>query len=131
MSTRSTITLSTPEGYQSIYCHNDGYLSHNGAILKEFYDTEDKVKELIKLGSLSSLEKNLAPEEDQEHNFHNRVDDVTVAYHRDRGEDLAIALYDTLEEVYADKEDYNYVFVDGQWWLLKEGLYTDVTLVKF
>jgi hypothetical protein len=131
MSTRSTITLSTPDGYQSIYCHNDGYLSHNGAILKEFYDTEDKVKELIKLGSLSSLNKNLAPEEDQEHSFHKPASQVTVAYHRDRGEDLNIALYDTLEEVYDDREEYNYVFVDGQWWLLEKCSFAKFQLSEF
>jgi len=40
----------------TIYCHWDGYVNHNGMILKEHYD---KVQELIALGGLSSLESKI------------------------------------------------------------------------
>lgn len=39
MSTRSHIGLLLEDGrIESIYCHNDGYLSHNGHILDSFYN---------------------------------------------------------------------------------------------
>ena len=128
MATRSTITLATPKGYDSIYCHYDGYPSHVGKILKQYYNTEDKVKELIALGSLSSLDKHLAPEEGVKHTWDKPASDVTVAYHRDRGEDTLpnVKYYDTLYQVYWNGEEYNYVFEDGEWKLLVEENYRGV-----
>lgn len=122
MATRSTITLSTPEGYDSIYCHWDGYPSHVGKMLKKYYDTEDKVKELIALGSISSLDKKIAPDEGDKHSFCHPAKNVTVAYHRDRGEGAfpSIAHYETLYQVHMEGEEYNYVFEDGEWKLLEE-----------
>ena len=119
-STRSTITLSTPEGYETIYCHWDGHPSSNGKILLDHYDTEDKVKELIALGSLSTLNKKIAPEEGDKHSFCHPAKNVTVAYYRDRGEGTypSIMHYDQLIQLQANREDFNYVFEDGEWWLL-------------
>lgn len=120
MATRSTITLSTPEGYDSIYCHWDGAPSHNGVVLFENYDTEEKVKELIALGSISSLNKYAKPEGGDKHSFCHPAKNITVAYHRDRGEGSSpsIAKYDTLDQVYSEGEDYNYMFEDGEWFLV-------------
>lgn len=56
MATRSIIAyLENNEIYHAIYCHWDGYLSNNGRILKHYYNTEDKVRELIQQGDLKSL----------------------------------------------------------------------------
>ena len=44
MGTRSAIAMKTEDGIRSIYCHWDGYVDHNGRILKEFYSTDEKVK---------------------------------------------------------------------------------------
>lgn len=56
MATRSRIGIKHPNGsITSVYCHNDGYYSHNGKILQENYQCPDKVTQLIALGSLSSL----------------------------------------------------------------------------
>lgn len=57
MSTRCLIGLYNPKDntVTSMYCHSDGYTTCTGAILLTDYDTEDKVKELLNLGSLSSL----------------------------------------------------------------------------
>lgn len=50
MSTRSRIGILNADGsIDSIYCHCDGYLSYNGDILMHHYDTEDKVRALLKL----------------------------------------------------------------------------------
>ena len=63
MGTRSMIGMVEADGSVSaIYCHWDGYLSHNGKILDEHYDSDIKVAELIALGNLSSLGVNLEPE---------------------------------------------------------------------
>ena len=118
MSTRSTITLKTKEGYRSIYCHYDGFPDHNGKILLNHYDTQEKVEELIALGSLSSLNKHLNPAEGDKHSHCHPAKGVTVAYARDRGEELVIHSYKTLNELAEDFQDYNYIFNDGQWELV-------------
>jgi hypothetical protein len=57
MSTRSRIGIENQDGTTtSIYCHFDGYISGVGKLLKEYYTTQAKVKALIKLGDISSLE---------------------------------------------------------------------------
>lgn len=103
MSTRSTISIQTPKGIRSIYCHFDGYLRHNGKILLENYDTPDKVNALIDLGDISSLGENL---------------EKTVAYHRDRGEPLRINECSVAYDI--DEQDYNYLFKDGSWTYWKD-----------
>jgi len=56
MATRSTIAIRNADNtVTAIYCHWDGYLSYNGKILFENYNTEEKVRELIALGDLSVL----------------------------------------------------------------------------
>jgi hypothetical protein len=98
MSTRSTISIETPEGIRSIYCHFDGSLEYVGSKLKEHYNTPEKINALINLGSISSLSKDF---------------DMTVAYHRDRKEPLRIEQVSFLGDISA--QDYNYVFKDGVW----------------
>ena len=62
MSTRSRIAIELPDGkVKSIYCHNDGYLDHNGRILNNFYTDREKVRALIKLGDISSLSEEISP----------------------------------------------------------------------
>jgi hypothetical protein len=56
MSTRSRIGMTMPDGtVQSVYCHHDGYLKHNGLILLECYSDPEKLQELLNLGALSGL----------------------------------------------------------------------------
>lgn len=57
MATRSTIGIIDSKGKEKrIYCHNDGYLSNNGEILLKYWNSADKVNELMEFGSISSLE---------------------------------------------------------------------------
>ena len=92
MATRSTNALEFADGtVQQIYCHNDGYLSYNGRILQEHYMDPFKVRDLIDLGSISSLSPTL---------------EGVVAYGRDRGET------DTEAGRFTDFQDYK---VNGQW----------------
>lgn len=59
MATRSNIGIEENGNVKYVYCHWDGYPSWVGAILKKYYNTEEKVKNLIELGSISSLARSL------------------------------------------------------------------------
>lgn len=95
MGTRSNIGIQHSDGsYDVIYCHWDGYPSHNGRILYEHYQELEKIKQLIALGDISIL----APEIGEKHNFEKRSggkandgyrkehENMCLAYGRDREE---------------------------------------------
>lgn len=86
MGTRSRIGYIGTNGRNivSVYCHWDGYPSHNGKILLENYNTLDKVKELVDEGDISSLRPKCNKPEG--HSFNKPVDGYTIYYGRDRGE---------------------------------------------
>jgi hypothetical protein len=119
MATRSRIGIEKEDGtILSIYCHWDGYPSHNGRILLESYTDKEKVSDLIELGSISILAKNLTPIDGAAHDFDKPAKDVVVAYHRDRGEGLQIPRVNASVEAFAksDFEEYGYIFTkEGQW----------------
>lgn len=72
MATRSAIGIVELDGsIAAIYCHNDGYVEHNGRILNEHYTDFETVDALIDMGNLSSLSTKA---------------ETSVAYGRDRGE---------------------------------------------
>ena len=86
MATRSLIGIKNQDNSITyIYCHWDGYPSHNGSILLNHYNNKKIVYELMDLGDLSSLQKNLYAE-DNSHSWANPTPGVCVAYGRDRGE---------------------------------------------
>ena len=120
MSTHSIIAYKTPEGkYRGIYCQFDGYPSHNGKILKEHYTDPDKIKQLIDLGNLSSLEANVHPK-GSNHNYRTPEKGVCVYYVRDRGddwEDEKPVEDDNLQEFleYLPDVPYLYLFENGKW----------------
>lgn len=109
MSTHSTIAVKLTDGSVNlIYCHSDGYIESVGAKLLTHYNTYEKVLELILLGDISSLGENSSN---------------TFAYHRDREEDLNIFYYPAIELYFKEEhnkgilEGYNYIFIDGEWWV--------------
>ena len=118
MATRSTIAVKHEDGTVSqIYCHWDGYLSHNGKLLMEHYNTLLGAEFLVSKGSLVTLAPRVTPDKDAIHTFEVAQNGVCVYYCRDRGEDLVINRYDTVSE-YLDKfqgEDYNYYFNGESW----------------
>ena len=60
MGTRSRIGIQLKDNsVLSVYCHWDGYPSFNGRVLREFYDTKEKVDQLINGGNISSLHTNV------------------------------------------------------------------------
>ena len=72
MATRSLVGINLNNGLTKIiYCHWDGYPSHNGQILMNNYNSPAAVVGLMELGDLSSL---------------GETPDECKAYHRDRNE---------------------------------------------
>lgn len=118
MSTRSYICKELPNGkYKTIYCHSDGYIDYNGAILHEVYNTEKKVDKLLSLGNLSSLGVTTEPNKKHEHNFDHRQQYVCVAYGRDRQETDQEARELSLQQMFKNTWiEYFYLFdKDGKW----------------
>ena len=128
MSTRSHIGISTVEEGISyvkyVYCHFDGYtIDGVGQMLFEHYKDEEKVKELISLGDISFLEKNIEPSKDSNHSFYTPEKDVTVFYHRDRKENLDNSKARKISDLKYypdDMVDYIYLFENNQWYLIEK-----------
>jgi hypothetical protein len=118
MSTRSRIGYVEKDGsVVSIYSHWDGYPSHHGTILLNHYKTLSKVKSLVKLGAISSLGTKVSTK--KPHTFDRPQADVTVAYHRDRGEDFEQIKYNGVDEfVHGDIDEWGYLFKDGKWYVV-------------
>lgn len=119
MSTRSYICMETEPGkYVGSYCHCDGYLTYNGAMLLDHYSNREKVERLISLGDMSTLNENIDPNPLREHSFDDPQNGVTVFYGRDRGEKGTEAREVTLDDVNAPDSwiEYCYVYgLDGKW----------------
>ena len=120
MATRSRIGMEQPNGeVRSIYCHWDGYPEGVGATLREHYTNPEKVEALIALGDISSLNRAVSVNiPGVTHTFDNPDPDVTVAYHRDRGEEFRAPRVDSSVEAFSrsDIEEYGYVFTQsGEW----------------
>lgn len=120
MATRSNIGIINENGtVEVIYCHWDGSPSTNGKILLEHYTTNEKVRELINLGAISTLQKN--PGKPPEgHSRKTPKDDYVIAYHRDWGETLEpAAVYEDVtmvaSECFVDNDvEYLYLFCSIQ-----------------
>ncbi len=117
MATRSRIGIQNQDGsVSSIYCHFDGYPEGVGTTLNEHYSNRQKLNMLINLGDISILGENIATMD--EHSFNNPKPGITVAYHRDRGEELRPARTDHSLEMFSesDYECYGYIYtLEGKW----------------
>ena len=114
MATRSTIALEFADGtIGQVYCHWDGYLQHNGRMLLANYSNPYVLRDLIDLGSLSSLQPKIGTKHPFSHydtgltlvEFSNMYRDMCTFYGRDRGEGQSDATY---------FKDYEHFLVDGQ-----------------
>jgi len=97
-----------------IYCHFDGYPSHNGDILFNHYTDREKVIQLIDLGDISSLGKDIG----EKHDFNKPPDGQVNAYGRDRGEkDTEYQTSESVEEFLDEAdEEYTYLFDENDEW---------------
>ena len=80
MSTRSWIGIKQKDqSLNLVYCHYDGYIEHNGLLLQNYYQTIDKIKQLIKNGSIRILNETVeSTEYFDEQNFiqYKSIDDL-------------------------------------------------------
>lgn len=137
MSTNATIAVTNGVMCKAVYLHWDGYLSWAGVMLHDYYATPEKVEQLISLGALSSIRERLEPAFGEYHTFENPMEDVTIAYHRDRDEPLEIHTFPDLslmgDKIFikrlAQISDGNYVYLfdtrKGQWFVSVTGYFLD------
>ena len=129
MGTHSRIGVMHGDKVKSVYCHWDGYLEHNGAILQEYYDSA-KANNLVALGDMSTLrpqigEKHafsqfdLPPEEVEAYKELTR--DWCTFYGRDRGEVSVWKVANTFEEFLEQADgcgaEFYYIMKDGVWYV--------------
>lgn len=104
MATRSTIAILNEDGTVSqIYCHWDGYLDGVGTELIESYNSRELVNALMIEGD------------------HSTIAGGAESY-RSRGEsNIDAMIYSSIDDYFWNsyREDYNYLFVDDEWFLLK------------
>ena len=129
MGTRSRIGVMHGDKCKSIYCHWDGYLSHNGKILQEHYDSA-KANHLVAMGDMSSLDENIGEkhpfsgysgEEDKALYAQARENKWSTFYARDRGEagtefKVAQTFAEFLEQCDNCGAEYYYIMKDGVWY---------------
>ena len=107
MATRSRIAIENQDGtVTSIYCHFDGYLDGVGKKLFNHYDRE-KTEKLIELGDISVLGESTLN---------------TIAYHRDRNEDLYFKTFPNVPDLFdygfESGVEYIYCLVKNGIWLV-------------
>jgi hypothetical protein len=119
MSTRCLIAKDYGNKFKAIYCHWDGYPSYTGIMLYEYYKDDSVIDELLALGDISYLAKNIKPKPNEIHSFENPVKDVVVAYHRDRGEDICIREFENLTQLFDNAHDswceFLYLWRNQEW----------------
>lgn len=116
MGTRSRIGIRlADESILSVYCHWDGYPEFNGKVLREFFNTTEKVCDLINGGNMSCLYTNAG--------WNNETLDYTgPLYYTQRGESiednepqLNKNSGEYLKSADDCGEEYAYIFADGEW----------------
>lgn len=128
MATRSTISIKNTDGtFKQVYCHWDGYPSNNGFLLLLNYQDEDKINKLFQHGDISSLRENVDIPKGKSHTFDKALDDVTVFYSRDRGDQMDPPLEFKNLKAFAKNgnfQEYDYVYdmEKKEWFLFKPDL---------
>jgi hypothetical protein len=112
MGTRSRIGIELQDqSIVSVYCHYDGYPAFNGRVLRDNYDTVEKVKELIDGGNMSCTWTNVGWGKET-------LPETGALYYTSRGESLednSPRIDRDMEEFFSDGEEYSYIFRNGNW----------------
>ena len=127
MSTNSTVAVKTEKGYKAIYVHNDGYFDYMYPMLDTWYNSQERAEALVNLGDASFIAKRLCPSKDSNHSFDTPEEDVSIFYHRDRGEPWQQNkpnLYKAKGEV-LKTQYYTYIFEDDKWEAYQGGAEVD------
>jgi len=125
MGTRSRIGIQLKDdSIMSVYCHWDGYPSFNGRVLNEFYNTPEKVADLIDGGNISSLHTNVGWNQET-------LPETAPQYYTSRGESIKDneprydeSIFDFLEK--ENNEEYAYIWtVNNKWVCTKMNQFDD------
>ena len=112
MSTNAMVARKTDDGYECIHVNWDGHLDSVGKALRDVFNADEKVAELIALGDCSTIASATS------------LWDVE-AYHRDKGEDWVDVKPETFatlaEAMQYYSNPYNYVWEDGKWTAYRYG----------
>jgi hypothetical protein len=141
MGTRSTIALEYADGtVHQVYCHWDGYLDHNGRILFEHYKDPYKLRDLMDLGAVSSLGREIgekhpfsphgSKEDEAAYNAAQEAGWCTI-YARDRGEtDVGAHKFKDFTDYLLNHqyEEFEYILrLDGKWYVATDSsVYTEL-----
>ena len=115
MGTRSRIGIQlSDDSILSVYCHYDGYPSFNGKVLREFYDTKEKVEQLINGGDMSCTWTNVGWKNET-------LPESGPLHYTSRGESIEMnaprydeSIFDFLEK--KNNEEYAYIWtVNNKW----------------
>lgn len=126
MSTQCGVAIKTEKGYETIYVHSDGYPDYMWPMLTENYNSEELARKLVSFGDASYIDKKLEPTSDF-HKFNTPEPDVSMFYHRDRGEaweDVRPFCY--RKSVVFNRFYYSYIWEDGCWNFYKGGKKVEV-----
>lgn len=121
MGTRSVIGVMHGDVCKAVYCHWDGYLSHNGRILQAHYDSS-KANHLVALGDISSLKKDIGEKHDFDDAEQEQIMDMTTFYGRDRGElgcefRSLMNFESLLHFFYSVGGEFCYIMKEGVWFM--------------
>lgn len=115
MSTNAAIAIKEKDGYSVIYNHWDGYPEYVGTLLQAHYKSEAKVRRLIGLGNISSLRERVEPRKGDVHTFDAPLEDVTIAYSRERGEKKVITRVKDISNIPFGEFLYVYIPSKREW----------------
>lgn len=124
MGTRSDIIVHLADGrYKRVYCHWDGYLSHNGALLAAHYASQEFAEKLVGPGDMSSLGKFC--NKPKGHSHAKPKKGYSVYYGRDRGETgVAGKTFDTLAAAWPAEDTWTeFTYVWSREYGAPEGLW--------
>ena len=117
MSTNCNIGIENQDGsVEYIYCNFDGYIAGVGETLMKYYTTPERIREIISMGDISSLDKHIHPSPNKLHSFSCPQENVCIFYNRDRGDDKNLSgTYNALK-YFEIHSEFLYLFTKGSWW---------------
>ena len=125
MGTRSRIGIQLKDNsVLSVYCHYDGYPEFNGRVLREHYNTSEKVADLINGGNMSCTWTNAGWNNET-------LTECGPLHYTSRGESLESnaprydeSIFDFLEK--ENNEEYAYIWsVNNKWVAFKMNQFED------
>lgn len=98
----------------SIYSHWDGYPNWVGVRLLKYFNTEEKVKELLSMGDVSIMGDKIGVKTEFS-SFNSRENSQCLFYNRDRDETTEAIVHDIGDMNY--HYSFTYLFKNGAWYV--------------